>query len=195
MVFQAREDMEREIQRLAAEQCAPVMFGIKPSNLLIIDPGYDPVLMSVVAGTGLKVRCFYYGGSRQIWFMYHEKMLLKYLAKPEILEFMQQYGYTRDMTLGKVLLHAAQRFREYKKGQAPFPHEMGILLGYPLCDVRGFIENEGRNYLCTGYWKVYENEEEARRIFSMYAKVKEAALQMVRSGLRVQEIRQCQLAF
>lgn len=183
-------DNLRGIQKMAAEQCAPVMFGIKPSNLLIIDPCYDKVLMSILAGTDLKVRCFYFGGGRQVWFMYREEMLRQYLAEPEKSAFMQKYGYLPDMTVNQILVHAARRFRSYKKGEIGFPHEMGILLGYPLCDVKGFIENKGRNYLCTGYWKVYENEEQARQTFSRYARVKELALQMVRSGLGVQAIRQ-----
>ena len=168
MLFPEREDLEKDMQRLAAEQCAPVMFGIKPSNLLIIDPGYDPVLMSVVAGTGLKIRCFYFGGGRQVWFMYQEKMLIRYLSRPENREFMQEYGYTADMSLGQILMHAAQRFREYKKGLAPFPHEMGIILGYPLEDVNGFMCNQGKNYLLSGYWKVYYRPANARRIFKEY---------------------------
>ena len=179
---------------MAAEQCAPVMFGIKPSNLLIIDPCYDPVLMSVVTGTGLKVRCFYFGIGRQIWFMYSEKLLSQYLEQPENQAFLLQYGYTPDMTLNQVLIHAARRFRRYKRGEIGFPHEMGILLGYPLCDVCGFIENDGKNYLCTGYWKVYANEEQARQTFSRYAKVKELAMQMVRNGIAVQKCRQYQMA-
>lgn len=182
------------IQKMAAEQCAPVMFGIKPSNLLIIDPCYDAVLMSIVSGTGLKIRCFYFGGGRQVWFMYREEMLHQYLKRPENMAFMQEYGYLPDMTVNQILVHAARRFRSYKRGETGFPHEMGILLGYPLCDVKGFIENQGRNYLCTGYWKVYGNEEEARQTFSRYARVKEIALQMVRSGTGVQAIRQYSLA-
>lgn len=71
---------------------------------------------------------------------------------------------------------------------------MGILLGYPLCDVCGFIENEGKNYLCNGYWKVYANEEHAQQTFSRYARVKKIALHMVRNGIAVQMCRQYQMA-
>ena len=191
-VFSERADC---LCKMIAEQCAPVMFGIKPSNLLIIDPVYEPVLMSIVAGTGLKVRCFYFGSGRHVWFMYSEKMLIQYLETPEISEFMRQFGYKPDMPLGQVLLHTSKRFRRYKKKELPFPHEMGILLGYPLCDVRGFIENGGKNYLCSGYWKVYANQEKALQTFSRYARVKEAALQMVRSGIGFQEIRKYSMAF
>lgn len=45
----------------------------------------------------------------------------------------------------------------YQTIQEDFPHEMGILLGYPVEDVEGFIINNGKNELYTGYWKVYDN--------------------------------------
>ena len=40
-------------------------------------------------------------------------------------------------------------------GEPGFPHEMGVLLGYPVEDVRGFMEQNGQNALYQGYWKVY----------------------------------------
>ena len=44
-----------------------------------------------------------------------------------------------------------------------FPHEVGLLLGYPLEDVRGFIEHRGRGAHAVGPWKVYGDPAEARR--------------------------------
>ena len=32
------------------------------------------------------------------------------------------------------------------KTREDFPHEIGLLLGYPLADVKAFIENEGKLY-------------------------------------------------
>ena len=51
---------------------------------------------------------------------------------------------------------------------AEFPHEMGLLLGYPVEDVEGFIENKGHNYLYAGYWKVYGHVEEKKALFNRY---------------------------
>ncbi len=57
-----------------------------------------------------------------------------------------------------------------------FPHEIGMFLGYPVADIRGFIENEGRKYLMIGYWKVYSNLSQARMIFKEYDRAKECAV-------------------
>ena len=49
-----------------------------------------------------------------------------------------------------------------------FPHEVGVFLGYPLEDVKGFIANEGKNYTFCGCWKCYGDPETARRRFERY---------------------------
>ena len=51
-----------------------------------------------------------------------------------------------------------------------FPHEIGLFLGYPSEDVRGFMENGPRCCKCCGYWKVYGDEEKAGRVFAQYEK-------------------------
>ena len=80
--------------------------------------------------------------------MFREEPLYRQLMDPDNRAFMKQFGYTEDMTMDEMLVYAAKRFREYKAGKADFPHEMGIFLGYPLGDVKGFIEHHGRNCLC-----------------------------------------------
>lgn len=46
-----------------------------------------------------------------------------------------------------------------------FPHEIGLFLGYPVEDVKGFIENKGENCVKCGAWKVYCNPEEKMHFF------------------------------
>lgn len=56
----------------------------------------------------------------------------------------------------------------YSAGTLEFPHEIGVFLGYPLSDVRGFLEDEGRNCAYVGYWKVYDNVHSKIRLFQRY---------------------------
>mgnify|MGYP000213313901 FL=1 len=69
-----------------------------------------------------------------------------------------------------------------------FPHEMGVLLGYPTEDVLGFIENQGKNYLYAGYWKVYGNLMETKALFEEYNKAKEHVITMVSQGIEIRRI-------
>jgi len=51
-----------------------------------------------------------------------------------------------------------------------FPHEIGLFLGYPPEDVKGFIENRGENAKATGCWKVYHDREGAEKLWEKYRK-------------------------
>lgn len=88
----------------------------------------------------------------------------------------------------KKLLRLQHRFAEYKEERQPFPHEMGVFLGYPLGDVKGFIEHHGKEYLCSGYWKVYQDEQKAKSTFQLYQSVRDAVLQLIMAGSNLYEI-------
>jgi hypothetical protein len=51
---------------------------------------------------------------------------------------LKQAGYT-DLSLGLVLREFAARCQGYMDKENDFPHEMGLLLGYPTEDVEGVI--------------------------------------------------------
>ena len=53
---------------------------------------------------------------------------------------------------------------------ADFPHEIGLFWGYPPEDVLGFIKNQARGYKYVGCWKVYGDEEKAKKTFERYKK-------------------------
>ena len=65
-----------------------------------------------------------------------------------------------------------------------FPHEVGLFLGYPLCDVVGF-ENDRSGYKFSGFWKVYGDLDEAERKMKMYKSCSEICMRMLGSGLSV----------
>ncbi len=174
--------LNKKLQESAAQQCAPVIFGIKPSNLLIIDRDTAHALKSLIDATGLKIRCLSPYTQLQVWFLFNENALKMQLKDQENRRFIAPLGYCDDMSLEEMLMHLCRRFRDYKNGKMGFPHELGVFLGYPLCDVKGFIDNQGKNYLYSGYWKVYDNEKETRLLFRRYENVRNYALSLVRQG-------------
>lgn len=181
---------KRKLMESAAQQCAPVIFGIKPSNLLIIDRDTAFALKSLIDATGLKIRCLSPYTEKQVWFMFRESSLDVLLMDQEKRAFIEAFGYSRIMSRDEILTRLCCRFQAYKRGEIGFPHELGVFLGYPMCDVRGFIENHGKNYLYSGYWKVYANEKEARRIFRNYENVRNYALSLVEQGIGFSQLRQ-----
>ena len=71
---------------------------------------------------------------------------------------------------------------------AQFPHEMGLLLGYPVEDVEGFIKNKGNNYLYCGYWKVYGHVEEKRILFEKFEEARKRLIQFLNEGRSISEM-------
>ena len=119
--------------------------------------------------------------------VYRRKALSKYLKRSDVERLMETFGY-QDMELEAILEKLTVRYQAYVEGRVDFPHEIGLLFGYPPEDVTGFIENNGKNFLCSGYWKVYGDPERAKKTFAGYDRAKEAAIHMAGSGLGVKDI-------
>ena len=79
------------------------------------------------------------------------------------MSILKECGYCRISTQD-CIAHLKKRLSE---GNG-FPHEIGLFLGYPPEDVRGFIQNKALGHKVSGYWKVYGDEQKARNTFRAY---------------------------
>lgn len=166
------------------QQCAPVLAGIKPSNLLIVEQGNEKVLCHVLRGTEIKKWLLYSSQEKDYWLLYDEEKLQEILNREENRSYLRECGYE-----GKnVLEHLACRFSSYKRKKGEFPHEMGLLFGYPLNDVKGFIQNKGQNFKMSGYWKVYDDVAYAGKVFRLYEHVRKMVLDLCSQGLCIRDI-------
>src|SRR5699024_3604088 len=110
-----------------------------------------------------------------------------YLEDPKVQTLLDEYGYS-GMCMKQMLGRLSGRIRDFAGRGMGFPHEIGVFLGYPLEDVRGFIENEGKRYLMIGYWKVYNDLAGARMIFQEYDRAKNCAVNEFLTGKSIREI-------
>lgn len=173
---------------LIGQQCAPVLAGVKPSNLLIVEKGNQASLRHVLRGTGLQRHLLYTSMEKDYWFLFEPVSFRELLHDSEKERYLKSCGYITD-DLYAVLLKLADRFAGYKRGDEEFPHEIGVLLGYPLGDVKGFIENAGQNFKMSGYWKVYDDVAYAGRVFGLYEQVKKTVLELCTQGVGIPDIR------
>lgn len=181
--------MERRYQETIASQCAPVLMDVKPSNLLILTKEEEAYFLQMEQVPGISYLRLHAGEKKSTWLLYRADALEAVLMWPQVRSFLHTWGYHPEWdSMNDMLEKMAGRFADYKESRIGFPHELGIFLGYPLGDVKGFIEHQGKNYLCSGYWKVYQNEHKARHTFQLYQAMKEKVLQMVSEGVRLQEI-------
>ncbi|MFX4261757.1 DUF3793 family protein [Pelotomaculum propionicicum] len=118
------------------------------------------------------------GAEIAIVLFYRRKMLERYLGNSRNLDFLNSLGYQEAVTLDEKLQLLKSRFA------LTCTHEVGIFLGFPVEDVKGFIENKGKNYLLSRYWKVYRNRERAELLFRIYD---EATLDAASAVIRYSE--------
>ena len=181
------DQKEKAAKLQVARQCAPVLAGIKISNLLILSRVSPLTVMRMMDGTGLSFDYLYCGCSRKVWLVYWLEELEAVLQKPEVRIFLREFGY-QEFSCSSVLMHLKKRYQAYLRNEEGYPHELGVLLDYPLADVKGFMENKGQNYLYSGYWKVYSNAEQAKKIFARYGEARRTAVQLAQEGKGFREI-------
>lgn len=167
----------RRFEKKLAFHTAPSLLGIKCASLFTLSRSEFDIGGNArrfnrrAAARGLKIKVLREESScagRSLILVYSPKLLAARLSAPENRELLREYGYTDDMPLDGCL----ERLSERTKCD-DFPHEIGIFLGYPAEDVRGFVENGGCNYKLCGCWKVYGSVESARRKFAAYDRCRE----------------------
>ena len=172
--------MERNFETVMIEQCAPVLAGLKPAGLF----RYETRRWNDQLGEkGLKVRVLKGCAQthRYLIYVYRESRLRQVLADEAVQEFLQREGYA----LPEDASDCDGMLRQLSRRlccEADFPHEIGVFLGYPLTDVVGFIENQGRNFTCCGCWKAYGDPDAAARHFAQLNKCTRVYLRLFHEG-------------
>lgn len=187
-VLEMVEQMDKiELKNQLALQCAPLLTGIKPSNLLTLRNHSAQEVEELFRDTDITVQTLCRTRQQTVLILYREKELLTYLGKPAVRKAMQMFGY-QTLQLADIFKNLCIHYEKYMTDREGFPHELGLLLGYPVEDVVGFVENCGQNYLYSGYWKVYGNVAEAKETFARYLAAKEQMIRMVSSGMEIRAI-------
>ena len=183
-------DNQREYQWLneqIAIQCAPLLAGLKPSNLLIIPKGMETKLKDLLQGTKVARYCLAEYDGKQVYLLYKVNELIVYLTEQPVQELLRELGYEGG-ELFSLLHQVSQKYSAHKKKREEFPHELGLLLGYPAVDVKGFMEHAGKNFLYSGYWKVYGNVRETVSLFREFGRAKEYMVWLAQKGYNIADI-------
>ena len=162
-------------------QGAPVLKGVKISNLITMKPGGWRKIRAYLKKSRIICIPLYADAEKEVLFLYRYEQLERHLKNREVREFLRSCGY-ESFEVASVLVRLRRRYQLYAGISKEFPHELGVLLGYPVGDVQGFIDNRGENSLTSRYWKVYQNPKEAEKIFDLYDRVKEQALKEIMCG-------------
>lgn len=133
----------RKIGNQLVLQCAPLIVGLKMSNLFIIQNEHISKMYRLLKESRISYYVFLVTEKMSTLFLYDREKLENFLSKKQIRLFFREEGYL-DFDLQKVLFRFRCQYRLYWSGKRDFPHELGLLLGYPIEDVNGFILNKGK---------------------------------------------------
>lgn len=177
----------KELEIQIALQCAPVIAGLKISNLLIVQKEYLDTIRTMLKETQLSYEILLCRKGQITLLIYKELEVKNYLAQSKVKELLNKLGYA-SYTLKSLLKSIREGYEMFMEKKKDFPHELGILLGYPPEDVQGFIENRGENFLYAGYWKVYENLPAKLKLFQKYEQAGESIIQLIALGVSVKDV-------
>lgn len=147
--------------------CAPTLAGIKTGGLFRCPAGEtlsgDICRCNRMLGCkGVRVLPMDRGVGSVLVYVYRPALLERDLSVPAVWALLGERGYAGDGTA------CVRQLRRALAAGGGFPHEIGLFLGYPPEDVRGFLEH--RDCQCVGWWRVYGDATAARRLFARYDK-------------------------
>jgi hypothetical protein len=187
-VFQILISMnQNELNTQLALQCAPLLTNHKISNLLIVDNSMKNKVVTLFLKTSISVYILYETEKKVTFLLYRKEELEFYLQNKRVRDLMFKLGY-KEFGIKYILRELRMKYKAHMIAKDFFPHEIGLILEYPADDVNGFIENEGKNYLYIGYWKVYNNLNSALAKFEKYNMAKETLIRMFSQGVDVNQI-------
>lgn len=187
-VFEMLCSMDRrKVELQIVLQCAPTLAGLKTSNLLILPRDLEDKARFALRHTGLMGYRLVYDKHRVIFLVFNKERLISYLNQDEVRSFLFEYGYHAE-DFGSTIRLFQKRYEAFVQSREDFPHEVGVFLGYPLCDVKGFIENGGEEFQLSGYWKVYGDATKASQLFRLFDDIKDDMVCKISEGYSVKEI-------
>ncbi len=187
-IYEIVKGMDLEnIETQLALQCAPLITGLKVSNLLIISKGNEEVVKRILNRTGISYYRLIQTRTKTTFLLFRRNGLEEFLSDENVRNVLMKAGY-KSLQIDKILRTFSLRYEAYIQGDKSFPHEMGLLLGYPVEDVVGFVENNGKNFLYSGYWKVYENQKAKVKLFDKFKVAEETLIHLLSNGLSMSDI-------
>ena len=185
--FLKNSDQKLRLKFQIVLQCAPFLKRLKISSVITVENTLYEDLKEIFQEMDISYRKLCSIEEKYLVLFFRAKDLQAHLTCPDIRGLLEKFGYYSS-DLERCLSRLSERVRVFSEQGMGFPHEIGAFLGYPLEDVSGFIENEGKRYRMIGYWKVYGNVSEARMTFSAYDRAKDRAVNEFLLGKSMREI-------
>lgn len=173
-------------EELIVRHCAPTLANLKTGSLFVCPitdrPSFFSSLRSLnelLVPKGLRALPLRIREYSALVYLYRPSRLKKDLEDPAAIKILRDHGYS---CYGKCLPKLIERVRASEE----FPHEIGLFLGYPPEDVQGFLDH--RPCKCSGCWKVYGDENKAKKTFDLYKKCERVYCQQLAQGIDIKRL-------
>lgn len=170
--------------------CAPTLAGIKTANLFTCPiesrdtlRGCVRSLNSRLSSKGLRVLPLRFSEKNALIYLYRPRKLSRDLSDEQAAALLRCQGYDTE-SCQKCLVHLARKLRAGED----FPHEIGLFLGYPPEDVKGFMDHDACGCKCSGCWKVYGDETAAKKKFDQFKKCSRVYMEQFSKGKCIERL-------
>jgi len=170
---------DRLLRRILVE-AAPVHAGCKPATMVhLLDCGNAPGggafclhRERLEEAVGLRARALRRTRRGTLLLFHDPSRLAAALAEPATARFLRGLGYPAEPEAALDRLAAA-----FGASPGGCPHEVGVFLGYPLRDVRGFMERPAEALpLRRALWRVFAPAAESLRLMARIRAARDRAL-------------------
>ena len=177
-------------EEVFVRHCSPTLAGMKAGNMFSSNfdsfqdlQDYVEEMNRVLNPKGIQVIILRYKDGFSLIGVFRIKALKDMLLNEKARELLGCLGY-KKFDLRSAFVHLLVRFQNFDE----FPHEVGLFLGYPPEDVWGFIENHSKGQKCTGTWKVYGDEQAAKKTFEKYRKCTRVYCSLLKKGRSIEKL-------
>ena len=125
-----------DVELQLALQCAPLITGLKISNLLTISSDGFCLVEKIISGSFISMYPLLETEEKTVILLYQKERLEKYLRMMQVQKLLTEEGYPSCL-LEDILPVLCEKYEAYAETKNDFPHELGLLLGYPPEDVEG----------------------------------------------------------
>ena len=175
MKRQISEKHRKELLRFLLLKTAAVRSGVKPGELLRVQhcyksrnsEGFNFCLYRADILQTLKLNYLELRVEPEssLILFYHRETMAMTLSDTKNLSLLSTLGYPVGPDIDDLLAFLRERFAVEK-----IPHEVGVFIGYPLKDVKGFMEKLPRTPVHRGDWTVFGDAAESLEKMSLYRK-------------------------
>ncbi|SNU05192.1 Protein of unknown function [Lachnospiraceae bacterium] len=181
---------------MIVEFCSPTLAGIKTGNLFSYEYcDYNQFVKDVrrvniiLLKKGIElipIRCL---NHRALIYIFRPSFLEKDFCDKDTSQLLKELGY--DTLNAAACVRCLSNKINTINSSKEFPHEIGLFLGYPVEDVKGFIKYKGECSKCIGCWKVYGDVMKAEDTFDRYKKCTNDYMARFKQGTTLDQLAVC----